>query len=340
MTHNYFRENLYPRQYLNQGYNFYHPYMFYTTSYNTPSNNHVRITPNGEEIVPGNIWIEYKLKLYELQLQLRRNNSQQNYYQFDNYRNSYLRRRNASESAGQMENNDENNHSQSNEEIPSRLQRRYGIRRQRNNNNSETVSTEQNNQTENLTEQNSEQEIDNSSINNFESFESTIRQRLNQYYNDRYLNNQNENPNVRNQNNGNPNNENPNSRNNIAGIELIYNLNDNNFSNLRINNIDSTHHFLNEINNILNNSVNRNFENEEEDQQNILSYEQIDDRTTLISFNSEENSELENCCICRDSYCNGCEIRKINSCGHYFHKNCLDTWLQQKDTCPLCRTNI
>ena len=359
MTYYYFRENLYPRQYLNQGYNYYYPYMFYTPGYNTPSNNYVRITSNGEEIIPGNIWIEYKLKLYELQLRQnisqqnnsqqnnsqqnnsQQNNSQQNYNQFQNYRNSYLRRRNVSESAGQMENNEENNQSQSYEITDSGLEGEYGIRRQRNNN-TETVSSEQNNQTENVTEQNTEQEIDNSNVNDFESFESTIRQRLNRYYYDRYLNNHNENPIVRNQNTENQNNENSNSnsRNIISGIELIYNLTDNNSSNVTINNIDSSSNFLNEINNILNNSLNRNFENEEEEQQNILSSEQINNRTTLILFNSEENTELENCCICRDSYCDGCEIRKINACGHCFHKNCLDTWLQHKNTCPLCRTNV
>lgn len=43
------------------------------------------------------------------------------------------------------------------------------------------------------------------------------------------------------------------------------------------------------------------------------------------------------CSVCLDEYENGNEFR-ILPCGHGFHKHCIDTWLQKKAICPMCRT--
>lgn len=42
------------------------------------------------------------------------------------------------------------------------------------------------------------------------------------------------------------------------------------------------------------------------------------------------------CLICRE----GMESGKKLACGHVFHLDCLRTWLQHQQTCPLCRANI
>ena len=34
------------------------------------------------------------------------------------------------------------------------------------------------------------------------------------------------------------------------------------------------------------------------------------------------------------------EVLELKSCSHYFHDNCLTTWLESKNECPLCRTSI
>jgi hypothetical protein len=49
-----------------------------------------------------------------------------------------------------------------------------------------------------------------------------------------------------------------------------------------------------------------------------------------------------NCCICLDEYKVGVYKRKL-SCGHTFHKKCIDKWFRQninknnKIKCPICR---
>ena len=33
------------------------------------------------------------------------------------------------------------------------------------------------------------------------------------------------------------------------------------------------------------------------------------------------------------------EATKALTCSHSFHKKCVDIWLSQRNTCPLCRTS-
>ena len=46
------------------------------------------------------------------------------------------------------------------------------------------------------------------------------------------------------------------------------------------------------------------------------------------------------CSICLDNYSNP-EI-KLNKlpCNHIFHKDCIQEWLKNNDTCPECRSEI
>lgn len=42
------------------------------------------------------------------------------------------------------------------------------------------------------------------------------------------------------------------------------------------------------------------------------------------------------CPICLEDYVSGTTLRRLH-CTHQFHKPCLDKWLQQKATCPICQ---
>jgi hypothetical protein len=46
------------------------------------------------------------------------------------------------------------------------------------------------------------------------------------------------------------------------------------------------------------------------------------------------------CPICLEPFGVGHVVRTIIPCGHIFHKDCLDPWLQQRATCPVCKYNI
>ena len=59
----------------------------------------------------------------------------------------------------------------------------------------------------------------------------------------------------------------------------------------------------------------------------------------IDEFNTTE------CVVCMESFENGTQVRKIPSCRHIFHNDCLMKWLsgaQQIDAqkCPMCNSDI
>ena len=65
--------------------------------------------------------------------------------------------------------------------------------------------------------------------------------------------------------------------------------------------------------------------------------EQIDNATTL---SMTDRTQDDNCAICQDSIDSGQEMRLIKHCGHFFHKECIDTWFDTNVHCPTCRYDI
>lgn len=68
-----------------------------------------------------------------------------------------------------------------------------------------------------------------------------------------------------------------------------------------------------------------------------VSVAQLNQHTTLEYLGSEEDPF--DCTICQEAVQSGI-YRKINSCGHRFHVQCIDSWLDQHTTCPVCRQEI
>lgn len=50
--------------------------------------------------------------------------------------------------------------------------------------------------------------------------------------------------------------------------------------------------------------------------------------------------ETGTCTICQEDLAEGERVRTIQTCQHTFHSLCVDPWLTQKGTCPLCRIEL
>ena len=77
-------------------------------------------------------------------------------------------------------------------------------------------------------------------------------------------------------------------------------------------------------------------------QSSRLTFEQILQYTEITNIREQNSNSNETimCSICRNNIQDNEPLRKIRNCGHYFHLNCIDNWLLNNSTCPLCRCDI
>lgn len=48
----------------------------------------------------------------------------------------------------------------------------------------------------------------------------------------------------------------------------------------------------------------------------------------------------QECSICICTFQEGDAIRRLPTCGHCFHKGCIDLWLLRQNKCPLCKGDV
>ncbi|XP_018591521.2 RING finger protein 150a isoform X1 [Scleropages formosus] len=60
---------------------------------------------------------------------------------------------------------------------------------------------------------------------------------------------------------------------------------------------------------------------------------------TIRKGDKETESDFDNCAVCIEGYKPN-DVVRILPCRHVFHKNCVDPWLQDHRTCPMCKMNI
>lgn len=57
-----------------------------------------------------------------------------------------------------------------------------------------------------------------------------------------------------------------------------------------------------------------------------------------------DTTSFSDCVICGDTFLSppACEEeeKKIIDCCHIFHRECIDAWLEKKQTCPVCHTYV
>tara|TARA_Y100000310_G_scaffold331819_2_gene406132 strand:+ start:369 stop:677 length:309 start_codon:yes stop_codon:yes gene_type:complete len=74
----------------------------------------------------------------------------------------------------------------------------------------------------------------------------------------------------------------------------------------------------------------------------LLSLSPVEVMTTLKEVNNnsvlqvKEDSVKALCVICRENIKKHEILRKI-VCGHCFHEGCIDQWLEDHNTCPICK---
>ncbi|KAF6718714.1 RING finger protein 150 [Oryzias melastigma] len=60
---------------------------------------------------------------------------------------------------------------------------------------------------------------------------------------------------------------------------------------------------------------------------------------TLKKGDKEMEPDFDNCAVCIECYKPN-DVVRILPCRHVFHKHCVDPWLQDHRTCPMCKMNI
>ncbi|XP_007474240.1 E3 ubiquitin-protein ligase RNF130 isoform X2 [Monodelphis domestica] len=60
---------------------------------------------------------------------------------------------------------------------------------------------------------------------------------------------------------------------------------------------------------------------------------------TVKKGDKETDPDFDHCAVCIESYKQN-DIVRILPCKHVFHKSCVDPWLSEHCTCPMCKLNI
>ncbi|NWV68530.1 RNF6 ligase, partial [Malurus elegans] len=81
-------------------------------------------------------------------------------------------------------------------------------------------------------------------------------------------------------------------------------------------------------------------EDDDDDRSRGLTKEQIDNLSTRnYGDNLTENEWSKTCSVCINEYATGNKLRQL-PCMHEFHIHCIDRWLSENSTCPICRQPV
>lgn len=82
--------------------------------------------------------------------------------------------------------------------------------------------------------------------------------------------------------------------------------------------------------------------NDEDDEEHPrgLTKEQIDNLSTRTYGQASLEGEMGRACsVCINEYAQGNKLRRL-PCSHEFHIHCIDRWLSENNTCPICRQPV
>ena len=119
--------------------------------------------------------------------------------------------------------------------------------------------------------------------------------------------------------------------------------------NINTNVIVSSRNVIN-TRNLNNNNRNSNTYNSDTDSDTVYGFDHDDLEDVRVKTYIEDvnnNSCLKiydkinpmNCSICKENI-KFCNIVRTLRCSHTFHHKCIDTWLEDHSTCPICRFQL
>ncbi|KAM9245392.1 E3 ubiquitin-protein ligase RNF6 isoform 2-T2 [Leptosomus discolor] len=81
-------------------------------------------------------------------------------------------------------------------------------------------------------------------------------------------------------------------------------------------------------------------EDDDDDRLRGLTKEQIDNLSTRSYGDIHTENEIsKTCTVCINEYVTGNKLRQL-PCMHEFHIHCIDRWLSENSTCPICRQPV
>uniref|UniRef100_A0A8D0EJJ2 RING-type E3 ubiquitin transferase n=1 Tax=Strix occidentalis caurina TaxID=311401 RepID=A0A8D0EJJ2_STROC len=81
-------------------------------------------------------------------------------------------------------------------------------------------------------------------------------------------------------------------------------------------------------------------EDDDDDRLRGLTKEQIDNLSTRNYGDIHSENEIsKTCSVCINEYVTGNKLRQL-PCMHEFHIHCIDRWLSENSTCPICRQPV
>ncbi|XP_061737053.1 RING finger protein 150a isoform X1 [Nerophis ophidion] len=60
---------------------------------------------------------------------------------------------------------------------------------------------------------------------------------------------------------------------------------------------------------------------------------------TIKKGDKETDRDFDSCAVCIEAY-KPSDVIRVLPCRHVFHKHCVDPWLHDQQTCPMCKMNI
>ncbi|KAJ4770054.1 hypothetical protein LUZ62_054311 [Rhynchospora pubera] len=71
-----------------------------------------------------------------------------------------------------------------------------------------------------------------------------------------------------------------------------------------------------------------------------LAYNSFIDAPVTYVYQKDGKAEENECVVCLGQFQQGEMVARLQFCSHLFHENCINPWLRQHKTCPICRSRV